>query len=373
MSTKPKKEIDWQRLAAILFCGLFAAGLVFLIGKYVFAAVLPFLIAWGTALFIRSIAKPVARKTKLPQKLCAVVLLLLTFLFVGLLLTLTVNRLLGESARLLDKLSGESDRIGKYLASLSEHFGNLSEKIPILRDLSDLEGLEALKGYFDGMLADIGKNLTSAITTRIPTLIGNIVGALPSFLLFFIITVIASFYFTLDLDTIHAFCLSILPNTASSRIPDMQKGFHDFLTRYLRAYALILFLTFCELFVGFSILSLEYSFLPALLIAFVDIFPVLGVGTVLIPWAVITLLSGNYFLGFGLLILWAAVTVIRQIIEPRIVGGTLGIHPVLMLIGMYVGLRFFGLPGMILSPAAIILARFFLREIKERNSEKEKM
>ncbi|MBO5305287.1 MAG: sporulation integral membrane protein YtvI [Clostridia bacterium] len=365
--TGPSKT-GWQELASLLFCVLVAIGALFLVGKYLLIAVLPFLIAWGTALMLRPLAKLVAEKSGLPQKLCATLLLLTLFLLIGLLLVFTVSKLLSESGRLLERLSAESDKIGAYLAALAERISSLGERIPILRELSNIKGLEALDGYIDSLLSEVVRTLTSAITTRLPSLIGGFISALPSFLLFFIISVMASFYFTLDLDTIHSFLGSFLPQKISARLPALQKGFKNFLTRYLRAYSIILFLTFCELYVGFSVLSLEYRLLPAILIALVDVFPVLGVGTVLLPWAAIVLLGGNYYLGFGLIILWAAVTVVRQIIEPRIVGGTLGVHPVLMLIAMYIGFRLFGILGILLSPAAITVTRFFMKELKGRTT-----
>lgn len=362
---KTEPKTNWQKLASMLFCLLFAILAILFVGKYLLIATLPFLIAWGAALLLRPPAKWLAEKSRLPQKLCATALLLLVFFLIGLLLALTVNRLLAESGRLLERLSAESDRIGAYVSALAERIRNLRETLPFLRDLSKTEGLEALGGYLDSLLSETVKGLTSALTTKIPSLIGRFISELPSFLLFFIISVMASFYFTLDLDTVHHFLKSLLPNKVAARMPSLQAGFKNFLTRYLRAYALILFLTFCELYVGFSVLDLEYSFLPALLIALVDIFPVLGVGAVLLPWAGIVLLGGNYYVGFGLIILWAAVTVVRQIIEPRIVGGTLGVHPILMLIAMYIGYRLFGILGILLSPAAVITARFFLKEVKQ--------
>ncbi len=356
-------KIDWQKLASMLFCILIAALAVFLIGKYVLIAILPFLIAWSTALLLRPLAKYFSEKSGIGQNLCALFLLILLFILLGLLLVLTVNRLLAESGKLLVRLSAESDRIGAYLSSLIERLEDLGTKIPILHELSRLNGLEALGDYMDTLLTEMAKGLTSAVTTKVPGLIAGFISSIPSFLLFFVISVIASFYFTLDLDTIQGFFVSVLPKPISARIPDFQKGLKNFLSRYFKAYALILFLTFCELYVGFSVLSLEYSFLLAILISLVDIFPVLGVGTVLLPWAATALIGGNYHLGFGLVILWGAVTIVRQIIEPRIVGGTLGVHPVLMLIAMYLGFRFFGILGILLSPAALMLTRFTLREL----------
>ena len=357
-------RLDWQRLASMLFCILIAVLAVFLIGKYVLIAVLPFLIAWSTALLLRPLAKYLSEKSGIGQNLCALFLLILLFLLLGLLLVLIVNRLLAESGKLLVRLSEESDKISAYLGTLIDRLEAFGTKIPILHELSRLNGLEALGDYMDTLLTEIAKSLTTAVTTKLPGLIAGFISSLPSFLLFFVISVIASFYFTLDLDTIQGFMVSFLPTAVSARIPDFQKGLKNFLSRYFKAYALILFLTFCELYVGFSVLSLEYSFLLAILISLVDIFPVLGVGTVILPWAAIALIGGNYHLGFGLVILWGVVTIVRQIIEPRIVGGTLGVHPILMLIAMYLGFRFFGILGILLSPAILMLARFAIKEFR---------
>ena len=140
--------------------------------------------------------------------------------------------------------------------------------------------------------------------------------------------------------------------------------------RYLRAYLLILLTTFAELFVGFLILRVRYAFLLSLLIAVVDIFPVLGVGTVLIPWAVVLLIRKNFYLGFGLLILYGVVTVLRQIIEPRLVGKSLGLHPLAALIASYAGWRWFGFLGMALGPVAAMAVKALWRGRAAGRAEK---
>ena len=119
------------------------------------------------------------------------------------------------------------------------------------------------------------------------------------------------------------------------------------------------FNTFFELYIGLGIMGVDYSFLLALGISFLDALPIFGVGTVLIPWAVLSFITHDFALGFGLVILWALVSVIRQIIEPRIIGGTIGLHPIVTLIGMYVGFRLFSIVGMFLAPAVIIAARTY--------------
>lgn len=364
----PEKRIDFPRLASMLFCVLVALLGVFLVGKYVVAAVMPFLIALGIAFLLRPAVDFLSERLKLPRKLCAVLLLILLFLLLGLLLTLATNRLLYELGRLVDHLSGESERIGEFLSNILSRVGGISSRIPILKDIIVLEGLETLGAQIDGMLRDLAKNLVSSLTTRIPDLISRFVSSLPSFFLFLIATVIATIYFTMDPAAISAAMTALLPRATVYRLPVFKQNARRFVGKYLRAYLLLLFLTFCELFVGFSVLRVDYAFLLAFLVALVDILPILGVGTVLIPWAVVMFFTKNFRLGLGLLILWCAVTVVRQVIEPRIVGGTFGIHPALTLFGMYVGFRLFGILGMLLAPAALVLGRFLFREYKKEKA-----
>ena len=114
-------------------------------------------------------------------------------------------------------------------------------------------------------------------------------------------------------------------------------------------------ITFLEVFIGLTVLGVRYAFLIALLTAVVDLMPVLGTGTVMIPWGIIDLIAGNYFMGIGLLVLYAIITVIRQILEPKIVGKYVGLYPLLALVSMYVGLKLFGLIGLFGLPLSIVI------------------
>ena len=114
-------------------------------------------------------------------------------------------------------------------------------------------------------------------------------------------------------------------------------------------------ITFIELFVGFLILGIDYSFVLAILIAVLDILPVLGTAVVLAPWGIILLLMKNYFLGVGMLILLLIISIVRQIIEPKILGDSFGVHPLVSLITLYIGLKLFGVVGMVLLPMIVMI------------------
>ena len=141
---------------------------------------------------------------------------------------------------------------------------------------------------------------------------------------------------------------------------------------YLRAYLLLFLLTFSEVLIGLLILRQHYAFLIALLVAVVDILPVLGAGTVLIPWAIALLLFRQYSLGFGLLILYGVITIVRQIVEPYALGSRLGLHPLLSLLSMFTGFQVFGIPGMLLGPGVAMLIREYLRTDTEATNTESK-
>ena len=136
--------------------------------------------------------------------------------------------------------------------------------------------------------------------------------------------------------------------------------------KYLRAYFFIIVITFSELYLGFLILDVEYAVGLALLIAVVDILPVLGTGTILIPWTLICFLKKDFYLGIGLAIMYLVIAVIRQIIEPRIVGRSIGLHPLVTLASMYVGLKLGGLLWLILLPVAVNVLKNLNEEGKIR-------
>ena len=133
----------------------------------------------------------------------------------------------------------------------------------------------------------------------------------------------------------------------------------------MKAYGLIMLITFCELLLGFGIMELcgimtnPYFVWIAAGTAIFDILPVAGSGGILIPWALFSFISGNYKQGIGLLILYGVITVIRQYIEPRMVGNTLGIHPLITLMGMYLGLKLFGFWGMIAVPMIVVILKAY--------------
>lgn len=347
------EKIDYKSLAAKFFCWGAIIGLAFLFFEYLFVYTVPFLIAWGIAYLIYPISVELSSKTKLPRKLCSFSLVLILLSVMLSLLFLIGNRLLFEAQRLFEHLTENSEEIEGYFKEIFDYFRSLREKLPIISGFKDTEIGESLANNFYALISSIWQSLIDWFGSVAQDLAADIVIALPNVLFVSLITVIACFYFALDVDALHKRIKEALPQRAISKIRAVKENIICGFKNYVKAYLILFVITFFELLAGFLILGIDYSFVLALLIAVVDFLPVFGTGAVLLPWAIVLILMKKYYSGIGMLVLFAVVTVIRQVIEPKIIGKSMGVHPLLTLAGLYIGFRLFGIGGMILAPIVI--------------------
>ncbi|MCD8117049.1 MAG: sporulation integral membrane protein YtvI [Oscillospiraceae bacterium] len=230
--------------------------------------------------------------------------------------------------------------------------------------------LTRLRTWLEETAAYIGPSASSLLTDRLPDISSSIGSALssipvravtgasdwaaklPGRLLSMVICVIATVFITADFSRITAFLLRQLPQRARRLTLQARDSAVRVLRSYCRSYGIILCVTFAELAVGLLLLRQRHAVLIALIVAVLDIFPVLGTGLVLVPWGVLTLAAGSAPKGIGLLALWLIILVIRQIIEPRILGHQVGLHPVVTLAAMFLGGRLFGPVGLLALPIA---------------------
>ncbi len=165
------------------------------------------------------------------------------------------------------------------------------------------------------------------------------------------------FFMLKDKDIIISFIKNTFSKNFYTALVKAKKTTFSVAGKYLKAQFLLIFTTFLLLLIGFFILQVEYTLLLAFLVSLVDAIPILGTGTILIPWAVISLLSKNSALGWGLLSLYGVCTLTRQIAEPKIIGNKLGIHPLISIISIYTGVQLFGLWGLIIGPVSAVLIK----------------
>ena len=303
---------------------------------------LPFLLGAAAAWIVRRPAAGLQRLTKLPGKLCGAACVLLLYLLLGAGAFLLLRRLLfelgrlsGELPELLTALSGPMERLQGFLRELAE-------RVP--------DGLgHALETAVDGFFASSAE-LTSRLTSSLFQFTGRLFAALPDLLLFFLTMLLSSFMFSCEWDQLGPLIRARLPQKWQDSLRPVLSRLGSALRGWLRAQGKLMLITFCLLTAGLLLLKIEYALLLGALIALIDALPLLGTGTILIPWALAMLLRGQASCGLGLLLLYGAATLTRSVLEPRLVGSHLGLHPLLALFAMYAGYRLFSFPGLVLFP-----------------------
>ena len=354
--TENRKNDKFIHYAAVTVTLAGAVVGLYLFLKYALTIILPFVLAFFIGLAVKKPAEYISEKTKIPRSVVGVILTVILLGLLSCLTALALERLMNEASKLVLSLSSDGGgEIGRVLHEVFDYISNISSRLPVLRELRDVTGNDEFWSSVDTSVVEMIRNAAKSLTARIPEFIGKAAFALPSVFVGAVVTLIATFYFSSGVGAKQI--SGILPEKIKSKITGITKKMKPALVGWLRAYLTVMLLTFVELFVGLSVLRVKYAFIIALIVAFVDILPVLGTGTVLLPWAAVSFITKNYFLGIGLLILYAIVTLVHETVEPKLVGKSIGVPPLVTLIAMYAGLKLFGFLGMIAAPAVAVLLK----------------
>ena len=348
----------WSRILVLSAYALIIGAGIYLFFGRILSLLAPFLAAFFIGWLLCGPAEKLNKRTGIKRKLLSFFLVLTVIFFIGFVAFLLANQLISEAQRLFEKLSENSGNILTSAAALLDNIGN---KFPFVYEHLDRE-------VINGTVTEVIKNLITSLSAYLATALTAFVTRLPDICLFFVVFVIASFYFAIDFKSTVLAISRIVPKRFKSKSGAVLTGIKDTLIGYIKAYSVILLVTFAQLFVGFLILGVSYATTLAIVIALLDMLPVIGTGTVLIPWAIISMLMGDTPLGIGLLILFGIITVIREVIEPKLIGSSIGMHPLLTLIAMYAGYRLFGLWGILLLPPLVNLSKILFINYTPKDS-----
>lgn len=320
--------------------------LIFVFFRYVIYFVMPFLIGFTISFMLRPLIKRLSRAFG-KEKLWAIVTILLFYLTIGVAITaLSI----------------------KGFGVLQEFFQNIpylySYYLEPLID-STMTNIEAMMQSTDPMvttlislLDNISSSLSSLLTSiskEAVNIFTGFAGSLPNIVISFFFAIISSFFFASDYTTIATFISRQLPEKQRNILFAVRHYLSGTVLKFVIAYGKIMSVTFIELSIGFTILDIENAMVIAFLITVFDVLPVLGTGGIMIPWILLCLINAQPKLAIGLLILYLIVTIIRNIIEPKIVGKQIGLHPLLMLLCMYLGVKLFGFLGLFIMPFLILI------------------
>ena len=228
--------------------------------------------------------------------------------------------------------------------------------------------LSALEMVLESVTTTL-KNLVSSLSGYAVSLISGIATGIPTMILSMLAMIFSTVFVANDYEGIKSYAQKNLPQSVKKLLGNIWTYLTKTLFVVIRSYVIIMMLTFTELSVLFSVFGIEHAVLKAAIIAVLDIMPVLGTGGIMIPWAVISLVLGYTKLGLELLLIYVIVTVVRNYVEPKIVGTQLGLHPIITLVAMFIGMRLFGFVGVFGLPVAI---SFLWKQRQERLAEQAK-
>ena len=315
---------------------------VYLALEYLLPVSVPFLLGILVAWLVIRISK----KLRCPHKLLRITLALVIYGIIGLLVTLLISR--GVTL-----VSG----IIKWIPQVYE-----SKLVPFVTLVYNwcAQGLQQLDPALSSTLSVLLesafstlKNLLSQLSTATVGVVSNIATGIPNLVLSLLTMIFSTIFVVGDYEQIYSFTQNYVPESVRRVITKVRFYLTDTLFVVIRSYVLIMLLTFAELSILFTVFGIQKAFLKAALIALFDVMPILGTGGIMIPWFVISFALGHTAQGLKLLLIYAIVTVVRNYVEPKIVGAQLGLHPIITLVSMFIGLRLFGFWGLFGLPVGI--------------------
>lgn len=330
-------------LVAILVCFLFF--------KYLSPIFLPFIIGWLMSLLCNPLADRL-QKYKIPRGISALLGILILFGILGLLGFWSGNSIVHKVQNFSENLPYYMDMVEGKIQDFWKQFDTFRGKLPVELQASFLEFQNDATGMLLSLLPKGGGAL----------------GGVSNFFIAFFVALISAYFFTKDRDLIRreyqehlAPLLGISVNTTKNELKASVWG-------YIKTQFILMGFTFTLTIIAMLVMKSPYPFLLSIIIAIIDSLPFFGSGFILWPGAVIHLLTGNTFLAIGYMVLYAAIQVMRQILQPKILGTQIGLHPLLTLFSMYFGFQCIGVIGLIIGPIIAVILKAFFR-LKNQNHE----
>ena len=313
---------------------------------------MPFVIGWIIAMIANPLVRMLERRLKVARKHTSMVIIIgvlaviiVAIYFLGVKIGEETRSFLEQAPEMYSEFREEFQDAGKNLESIiSELPQNIQESLEeAQKDIGDITGQA------------VGK-ISQFTVDKAGTFARNI----PGILISIIFSILSAYFFIADRDRILEFGRNHTPQIIQEKWRMMAESFKMVFGGYFKAQFKIMAVIGVILFIGMLILKVRFAILVAILVAFLDMLPFLGTGTVLIPWAVFKLLSGDIRYAVGLVILYLVTQLVRRIIEPKLVGDSIGMNPLATLIFMYIGYRVGGVLGMILAvPIGAIVLNFY--------------
>lgn len=326
--------------------------LVCLAGPRLLRFFLPFVIGWIIAMIANPLVQFLERRLKLVRRHSSVLIVVAVLALVIGLGYFLVSRLLWQAVSLAQDLPELYQAVSLEIQQIFSRFQHLFSALP--------SNVQDFWTEFSGNVGESMGMLVQKIASPTVAAAGNVAMRIPNALVNVVVTILSAYFFIAEREKILMYWKRYLPEGGGKYYHFLRADVKQLIGGYFLAQFKIMFVVAAILLAGFGVLGIRYGFLLGILIAFLDFLPLFGTGTVLIPWALLQLVSGDYVLAAGLALLYVLTQVVRQMIQPKIVGDSMGLPPLWTLLLLYLGFKFHGISGMILAvPLGILAMKLF--------------
>lgn len=373
MNLAPRTQARLSRIIDTFYYLLMLVAF-YLFMRYAFWLVFPFLFSFFVAAVLQGPMNFAQRKLKIKKSFTSVLLVLLFYVLIILIVVLIGARLWNGAKDFTGFLSERVKNLPHIIEGMTERIYVMTQKLPKEVELRVNNWL----ANFSASLTS-GENAQGESVLTLGSLISRIklewfktpvngvlsaAGKIPAVAVAVVVTIISSFFMTSSYDRMVRFVKRQLSSDHQRALSAAKRIFFSSMGKLMRSYLIIIGVTFAELTLGLLLLHLigpfedaKYLIPIALFTSLADILPAIGVATVLVPWSIYSLIMGNIGMGVGLLVILAVITVVRQILEPKLISQNLGLPAVATLAGIYIGLQLFGFIGIFLIPILLILLK----------------
>lgn len=333
--------------------------ILLLVGPKILGFFLPFVVAYVLSLIANPIVKFMEKRIKIARKHGSAILIVVVVALIFGLLYLMISLLFQEIASLITDLPNIAKQITESLEGISTKFVRIYEALPYsVKNFLDNFNTSA-QGSLDKLISgiDISKIMNA----------GVVVKSFADTVFKVIITILATYFFIADRENLVAAANKVLPESTRNFYRIISDNFKTAVGGYFKAQFKIMVILMVVMYLTFEVLGISYAFILALVIAVIDFLPVLGTGLVFWPWAIISFLNENYVEAIVILVLYLACQVIKQVLQPKMVGDSIGISPFYTLVFMFIGYKLYNIVGMIFGiPIGMVLISLYRIGMFER-------
>lgn len=329
------------RLILNIVVPLFVIWGVCFLGPRLLKFFLPFVIGWIIAMIANPLVRFLEKRLKIVRKHGSILIVVVVLAIIIILLYFLITKLVSETISFVNVLPMYYEEAYVEVQKALIQMERLLQFLP--QSVQD-----SLSQFFTHM-GEYFNLLVQKIASPTVTVAGNVVKSIPAALVYTVVTIFSSYLFIVDRDRIFEFFHRYVPVGGTRYYKHLKKDVRRLVGGWFLAQFKIMFVIAVVLAVGFLVMGIKYALLFAVIIAFLDFLPILGTGTVLIPWALIRFFSGDFAFAMGLALIYVLTQVLRQVIQPKIVGDTMGLDPLATLLFLYLGFKISGIAGMILA------------------------